>query len=109
MIICQTRNELDTALEKLSKIPGKLALIPTMGNLHQGHLSLINIAKKNASKTISTIFVNPLQFAQNEDFEKYNKCIIVGKKTLIPRFEKVPLIIPLPKKSVSIYQLQKTK
>ena len=71
MIICQTRNELDTALEKLSKIPGKLALIPTMGNLHHGHLSLIKIAKQNASKTISTIFVNPLQFAQNEDFEKY--------------------------------------
>ena len=41
--------------------------------------------------------------------EKYNKCIIVGKKTLVPRFEKVPLIIPLPKKSVSIYQLQKAK
>jgi pantoate--beta-alanine ligase len=71
MIICQTRNELDIALEKLSKISGKLALIPTMGNLHQGHLSLIKIAKKTASKTISTIFVNPLQFAQNEDFEKY--------------------------------------
>ena len=71
MIICQTRNELVVALDKLSKIPGKLALIPTMGNLHQGHLSLIKIAKKNASKTISTIFVNPLQFAQNEDFDKY--------------------------------------
>jgi len=71
MIICQTRNELDIALDKLSKTSGKLALIPTMGNLHQGHLSLIKIAKKNATKTISTIFVNPLQFAQNEDFEKY--------------------------------------
>ena len=71
MIICQTRNELVVALDKLSKIPGKLALIPTMGNLHDGHLSLIKIAKKNASKTISTIFVNPLQFAQNEDFDKY--------------------------------------
>ena len=71
MIICRTRNELFVALDKLSKIPGKLALIPTMGNLHDGHLSLIKIAKKNASKTISTIFVNPLQFAQNEDFDKY--------------------------------------
>ena len=71
MIICRTSNELVVALNKLSKIPGKLALIPTMGNLHDGHLSLIKIAKKNASKTISTIFVNPLQFAQNEDFDKY--------------------------------------
>jgi len=71
MIICRTRSELVVALDKLSKIPGKLALIPTMGNLHDGHLSLIKIAKKNASKTISTIFVNPLQFTQNEDFDKY--------------------------------------
>ena len=45
----------------------------------------------------------------NENFKKYNNSIIVGKKTLVPRFEKVPLIIPLPKKSVSIYQLQKIK
>ena len=43
----------------------------------------------------------------NDNFKKYNQCIIVGKKTLVPRFEKIPLIIPLPKKNVSIYQLQK--
>jgi pantoate--beta-alanine ligase len=71
MIISRTRKELEAALHKLSKTPGKLALIPTMGNLHQGHLSLIKIAKKKASKTISTIFVNPLQFGRNEDFKKY--------------------------------------
>ena len=71
MIISRTRKELEIALNKLSEIPGKLALIPTMGNLHQGHLSLLTIAKKKASKTISTIFVNPLQFGKNDDFEKY--------------------------------------
>ena len=71
MIISRTRKELEIALHKLSEIPGKLALIPTMGNLHQGHLSLLTIAKKKASKTISTIFVNPLQFGKNDDFEKY--------------------------------------
>ena len=43
----------------------------------------------------------------NDNFKEYNQCIIVGKKTLVPRFEKIPLIIPLPKKNVSIYQLQK--
>jgi len=71
MIITRTREELYKALEKFSKHPGKLALIPTMGNLHDGHLSLIRLAKLKASKTITTIFVNPLQFGKNEDFRKY--------------------------------------
>ena len=46
--------------------------------------------------------VNP-----NEDFKKYNDSIIDGKIQLTPRFEKIPIKIPLPKKSVSIYQLQR--
>jgi len=71
MIITRTRDELNKTLEEFSKRRGKLALIPTMGNLHDGHLSLIKLAKLKASKTITTIFVNPLQFGKNEDFKKY--------------------------------------
>ena len=71
MIITRTREELHKTLEEFSKYPGKLALIPTMGNLHEGHLSLIRLAKIKASKTITTIFINPLQFGRNEDFKKY--------------------------------------
>ena len=71
MVITRTREELYKTLEEFSKHPGKLALIPTMGNLHDGHLSLIRLAKLKASKTITTIFVNPLQFGKNEDFKKY--------------------------------------
>ncbi len=71
MVITRTREELYKILEEFSKKPGKLALIPTMGNLHDGHLSLIKLAKLKASKTITTIFVNPLQFGKNEDFKKY--------------------------------------
>ena len=71
MIITRTREELYKTLEEFSKRPGKLALIPTMGNLHDGHLSLIKLAKLKASKTITTIFINPLQFGKNEDFKKY--------------------------------------
>ena len=71
MVITRTREELYKTLEEFSKRPGKLALIPTMGNLHDGHLSLIKLAKLKASKTITTIFVNPLQFGKNEDFKKY--------------------------------------
>ena len=71
MIITRTREELYKSLEEFSKHPGKLALIPTMGNLHDGHLSLVKLAKVKALKTITSIFVNPLQFGKNEDFKKY--------------------------------------
>ena len=75
MVITRTREELYKTLEEFSKQPGKLALIPTMGNLHDGHLSLIRLAKLKASKTITTIFVNPLQFGENEDFKKYPRTV----------------------------------
>ena len=45
--------------------------VPTMGNIHDGHLSLVNIAVKTAPVTVTTIFVNRLQFQQGEDFERY--------------------------------------
>jgi pantoate--beta-alanine ligase len=55
-----------------TKISGKkVAFVPTMGAIHEGHLSLIAIAKQNADLVVASIFVNPLQFSSTADFELY--------------------------------------
>ena len=58
------------------------AFVPTMGNLHEGHLSLIKFAKENYSEVIASIFVNPLQFGKNEDFASYPKTLDIDIELL---------------------------
>ena len=59
-----------------------IALIPTMGNLHEGHLSLVKQSIELQLNPLVTIYVNPLQFGPNEDFEKYPRTINQDKKNL---------------------------
>lgn len=71
MIVAHSLTELFHAIEQL--MARSLALVPTMGALHEGHIALVKKAKKVASHCIVTVFVNPLQFDQQDDFLRYPK------------------------------------
>ena len=70
-MIVRTIPALRRALDGLRARKASIALVPTMGALHDGHVSLVRLAKRRARRVIVSIFVNPAQFAPSEDFGSY--------------------------------------
>lgn len=64
-------DELRQRLDEERAAGKRVAVVPTMGNLHEGHLQLVRLAHEHADIVVATIFVNPLQFGLNEDWDKY--------------------------------------
>ncbi|NVJ50417.1 MAG: pantoate--beta-alanine ligase [Gammaproteobacteria bacterium] len=75
MHICTDSKDFQQQMLALRQQGKTIAFVPTMGNLHEGHLSLVKMAKAKADITVVSIFVNPLQFGPNEDFSAYPRTL----------------------------------
>ncbi len=85
MITCNSVEQLRSQIKAWREAGDTIAFVPTMGNLHAGHLSLIDIAKQNATRVVASIYVNPLQFSPDEDFESYPRTLDEDLKKLEQR------------------------
>src|SRR6266550_7937922 len=80
--VVHTVPALHRALARWRDAGESIALVPTMGALHEGHLSLVRLARQRARRVVVSIFVNPAQFAPNEDFASYPRTLDTDAKAL---------------------------
>ena len=82
MQVEKTRQDLRERLDEWRKSGAHIALVPTMGNLHEGHLSLLEFARQHAERVVVSIFVNPTQFEPGADFDDYPRTLATDKRRL---------------------------
>jgi pantoate--beta-alanine ligase len=109
MRIFETIGALQGHLGQCRDLGKTIALVPTMGGLHQGHLQLIDKAKSHADVVVASIFVNPTQFSPHEDLDKYPHSPEADKKGLMSRGADI-LFLPsveqiYPKNQTSDYEI----
>jgi pantoate--beta-alanine ligase len=75
VIVVHSKQELAEHIAEWRLHDEHVALVPTMGNLHAGHVALVDLAREHAERVVVSIFVNPTQFGEGEDFEEYPRTL----------------------------------
>ncbi len=86
-LVIDEKNQLQKNLRELTSSMNSIGLVPTMGNLHDGHLSLLRQSLIENELTVITIFVNPLQFGKNEDFGRYPRTLPDDQNKILKLYE----------------------
>jgi pantoate--beta-alanine ligase len=82
VIVVHSKQELGEHIAEWRLHDEHVALVPTMGNLHAGHVALVDLAREHAERVVVSIFVNPTQFGEGEDFEEYPRTLERDKRHL---------------------------
>ena len=94
MNIVKTKANLYRLLDEQRSFSNKIGLVPTMGSLHMGHLSLIEVAKRKSDFVWVTIFINPTQFNDVNDFKSYPKEVDSDIKKIRSISKEINIFIP---------------